>query len=91
MQARYPGSADRRAAGARGAVPARFAYWALAGLAACAFAAPIAVSPAFSADERVTLNFVNTEVDAVVRAVAEFTGRSFIIDPRVKGTMNLSI
>jgi general secretion pathway protein D len=91
VRARYPGRADRPAAGARGAVPARFAYWALAGLAACALAAPIAVSPALSAEERVTLNFVNTEVDAVVRAVAEFTGKSFIIDPRVKGTMNLSI
>jgi general secretion pathway protein D len=55
------------------------------------FAAPFDTSPAFAAEERVTLNFVNTEVDAVVRAVAEFTGKSFIVDPRVKGTINLSI
>jgi general secretion pathway protein D len=69
----------------------RIAYWVLAGAVACALAGPLAVAPASAAEDRVTLNFVNTEVDAVVRAVAEFTGRSFIVDPRVKGTMNLTI
>ncbi|HVF66002.1 MAG TPA: type II secretion system secretin GspD [Casimicrobiaceae bacterium] len=39
--------------------------------------------------DTVTLNFVNAEVDAVVRAVAEITGRNFIVDPRVKGTINI--
>jgi general secretion pathway protein D len=43
------------------------------------------------AQERVTLNFANTEIDAVVRAVAQFTGKTFILDPRVKGTLNLTI
>jgi general secretion pathway protein D len=43
------------------------------------------------AQERVTLNFANTEIDAVVRAVAQFTGKTFIVDPRVKGTLNLTI
>ncbi len=44
-----------------------------------------------AAQERVTLNFANTEIDAVVRAVAQFTGKTFIVDPRVKGTLNLTI
>ncbi len=41
------------------------------------------------APDTVTLNFVNADIDAVVRAVAEITGRNFIVDPRVKGTINI--
>jgi general secretion pathway protein D len=41
------------------------------------------------ADEPVTLNFVNADIDAVVKAVAEITGRNFVVDPRVKGTINI--
>jgi general secretion pathway protein D len=44
-----------------------------------------------AAQERVTLNFSNTEIEAVVRAVSQFTGKVFIVDPRVKGTLNLTI
>jgi general secretion pathway protein D len=40
-------------------------------------------------DEPVTLNFLNADVDAVVKAVAEITGRNFIVDPKVKGTINI--
>jgi general secretion pathway protein D len=56
---------------------------------------PAAVSPAVqppitaAASETVTLNFVNAEIDAVVRAVADITGRNFVVDPRVKGTVNI--
>lgn len=42
-----------------------------------------------AADEPVTLNFVNADIDAVIRAVAEITGKNFIIDPRVKGQINI--
>ena len=41
------------------------------------------------AQERVTLNFVNADLDAVVRAIGHYTGRTFVVDPRVKGTLNL--
>jgi general secretion pathway protein D len=51
----------------------------------------LAVSAGSAAQERVTLNFSNTEIEAVVRAVAQFTGKVFIVDPRVKGTLNLTI
>jgi general secretion pathway protein D len=44
-----------------------------------------------AAQERVTLNFANTEIEAVVRAISQFTGKVFIVDPRVKGTLNLTI
>lgn len=39
--------------------------------------------------ETVTLNFVNADIEGVIRAVSEFTGRNFLLDPRVKGTVNI--
>ncbi len=39
--------------------------------------------------ETVMLNFVSADLEAVVRAIGQFTGRTFVIDPRVKGTLNL--
>jgi general secretion pathway protein D len=50
----------------------------------------LAVMPVRGAeDDSVTLNFVNADIDSVVKAVAEITGRNFIVDPRVKGTVNI--
>src|SRR5947199_10053359 len=37
----------------------------------------------------VTLNFINAEIDGVVKAVSEITGKNFVLDPRVKGTVNI--
>ena len=56
-------------------------------LGACALGAPLA--RAQDADS-VTLNFVNADIDAVVKAVGEITGRNFLVDPRVKGTVNIT-
>jgi general secretion pathway protein D len=39
--------------------------------------------------ESVTLNFVNAELEGVVKAVSEITGKNFLVDPRVKGTVNV--
>jgi len=60
-------------------------------LAALAFflAIGLAVPPAAAQDEPVTLNFTNADIEAVVKAVAEITGKSFIVDPRVKGTVTI--
>jgi general secretion pathway protein D len=41
------------------------------------------------ATDSVMLNFVNADIDAVVRAIGQYTGRTFVIDPRVKGTLSL--
>src|SRR6267143_2304399 len=41
--------------------------------------------------QRLTLNFNNTDIEAVARAMADFTGRTFIVDPRVKGTVTLMV
>ncbi len=58
-------------------------------LAAALFAL-LAAGPAVAAeDEPVTLNFVNADIEAVVKAVAEMTGRNFVLDPRVKGVINI--
>ena len=49
-----------------------------------------AFAPAVRAQEPVTLNFVNAEIEAVARTMATLTGRNVVVDPRVKGTMSLS-
>ncbi len=41
------------------------------------------------AENRATLNFVGADIESVVRAIGHFTGNTFVIDPRVKGTINL--
>ena len=45
--------------------------------------------PARAADESVTLNFVNAEIESVIKAVSQITGKNFLLDPRVKGTINV--
>jgi general secretion pathway protein D len=40
-------------------------------------------------EETVTLNFVNADIESVVKAVGMISNRNFIIDPRVKGTVNI--
>ncbi|MDP5240927.1 type II secretion system secretin GspD [Uliginosibacterium sp. 31-16] len=47
------------------------------------------VSSAQAADERVTLNFVNSDLEATLKAVTIITGKSFVIDPKLKGTVNI--
>ena len=42
-----------------------------------------------STTEPVMLNFVNADIDAVVRAIGQYTSRTFVVDPRVKGTLSL--
>jgi general secretion pathway protein D len=37
----------------------------------------------------VTLNFVNSEIEAITRVMAAMINRQIIVDPRVKGTMTL--
>ena len=35
------------------------------------------------------LNFVDADIPAVLRVLAKFTGKQFLVDPRVKGTLTL--
>ncbi len=40
--------------------------------------------------EPITLNFVGAEIEAVARTMGVITGRSVVVDPRVRGTINLT-
>jgi general secretion pathway protein D len=42
------------------------------------------------ASEPVVLNFVEADIEAVARTMATITGRNVVVDPRVKGTINLA-
>ncbi len=61
---------------------------------ACALALSLPGAPTATAQTRptepVTLNFVGAEIEAVARTMATITGRSVVVDPRVRGTINLS-
>jgi len=60
-------------------------------LLACLLAVSAAeAAQAQRAREPITLNFVNADIEAVARTMAAITGRSIVVDPRVKGTINLS-
>jgi general secretion pathway protein D len=49
---------------------------------------PAAARPA--ASDMVSLSFSNTDIGEVARAMALITGRSVVLDPRVKGTVTLN-
>ena len=51
-------------------------------------AAPPAKKAASS--EPITLNFVNAEIESVARTLATLSNRNLVVDPRVKGTINLT-
>ncbi len=75
-------------------LPARLApgVWTLGALAVAAALTglPGPAAAQCRAAEPVILNFVGAEIEAVARTMATITGRNVVLDPRVKGTMNLS-
>lgn len=40
-------------------------------------------------DDTVSLNFANAEITSVIEAIGKISGKNFLIDPRVKGTLNI--
>lgn len=57
-------------------------------LLCCAVAG--APAPALAAPEdSAALNFVGADIESVIKAVGHYTGMTFIIDPRVKGTLTV--
>jgi len=48
-----------------------------------------AAAAAANADDEVTINFVNVDIQQVVKAMGIITGRNFLLDPRVKGNVNI--
>ncbi len=60
-------------------------------VAACAaLAGAPGTSVAQRAGEPITLNFAGAEIEAVARTMAAITRQNIVVDPRVKGTMNLT-
>jgi len=55
----------------------------------CALVTAIPPVTAFAQDNGAALNFVNADMESVIKAVGHYTGMTFIVDPRVKGTMSL--
>ncbi|MGZ5035550.1 MAG: type II secretion system secretin GspD [Usitatibacter sp.] len=56
-------------------------------------ATPVTTPPAGVAaangDEKITVNFVNADIQSVIKTIGQWTGRNFILDPRVTGTVNI--
>ena len=52
---------------------------------------PQAPAPATTAQdkENITLNFVNADIQSVIKTVGMITGKNFILDPRVTGNFNI--
>ena len=46
-------------------------------------------SAAGQQEELVSLNFVNADIQEVIRAISQISGKNFLVDPRVKGTINI--
>ena len=70
--------------------PARLAAFALCLTLGAFSAAALAQAQNGVANEPVVLNFVGAEIEAVARTMANITGRNVVVDPRVKGVVNLS-
>jgi general secretion pathway protein D len=63
---------------------------AAAASAALAIGIACAEPPASGADEeKITVNFVNADIQSVIKTVGQHTGKNFILDPRVSGTVNI--
>jgi general secretion pathway protein D len=57
------------------------------GLAGPVFAQ--APAPAAAQDEKITVNFVDADIQSVLKTVGQHTGKNFILDPRVQGKVNI--
>ncbi len=55
----------------------------------CGLFAHTGLGIAQAGDEPISLNFQNADIDSVIHAVGKLTGQNFLIDPRVKGKLNI--
>src|ERR1035441_1380793 len=42
------------------------------------------------ANDKVSLNFVDADIESVIKAIGQITNRNFLIDPKVKGTISIN-
>ncbi|NOT99690.1 MAG: type II secretion system secretin GspD [Sideroxydans sp.] len=50
-----------------------------------ALSAPTYAAP----DDKVSLNFVNADIQEVIKAISQISKKNFLVDPRVKGSINI--
>jgi general secretion pathway protein D len=58
----------------------------------CALVGAVPPIPAFAqaqGQNGAALNFVNADMESVIKAIGHYTGMTFVVDPRVKGTLTL--
>ena len=58
-------------------------------MAAAPTAALLAPTVAWAASDDAALNFVGADIESVIKAVGHYTNITFVIDPRVKGTLTV--
>ncbi|MGZ5819608.1 MAG: type II secretion system secretin GspD, partial [Burkholderiaceae bacterium] len=72
--------------------PLRQHVWRQLGGSALLLCAMAAMPPSIAAEkarDEAVLNFAGADIESVIKAVGHYTNMTFIIDPRVKGTINL--
>lgn len=71
--------------------PSRQHVWRQLGASALLLCTLAGMPPSIIAAQKdeAVLNFVGADIESVVKAVGHYTNMTFIIDPRVKGTINL--
>lgn len=42
-----------------------------------------------TSEDKIVLNFENADIQTVIKAISKLSGKNFVIDPRVKGTVNI--
>lgn len=42
-----------------------------------------------TSDDKIVLNFENADIQTVIKAISKLSGKNFVVDPRVKGTVNI--
>ena len=57
--------------------------------ATCALLISLCFLAEAMAAERVRINFRDADIRSVIESVAEITGESFVLDPRVKGKVTI--
>lgn len=68
----------------------KFSVWLLlAGFLFIGAAPAIGAEEADSAEDKITINFKEVDIGTVISSVARITGRTFIVDPRVKGDVTI--
>jgi general secretion pathway protein D len=45
--------------------------------------------PKALSSDKVILNFENSDVQSVIKAISQLSGKNFVVDPKVKGTINI--